>query len=89
MSHSILVGQFLSVTFSRDIHSSFVLKLFLNPQEFTQRLLWQSLTNGQLYEPATSQLFLRYLRPNDRVVDVGAHVGYYTLLASVLVGTSG
>ncbi len=84
-----LVGQSIAVTFSPGDRAPFTLQFFLNPQEFTQGLLWQALTHNQLYEAATSLLFCRYLRPGDRVVDVGAHVGYYTLLAAALVGDTG
>ncbi|NJK59894.1 MAG: FkbM family methyltransferase [Oscillatoriales cyanobacterium SM2_1_8] len=84
-----LVGQPVTVTLAPGDRPAFVLNLFLNPQEFTQRLLWQALAHNQPYEPATSFLFCRYLRPGDRAVDVGAHVGYYTLLAASLVGATG
>lgn len=41
------------------------------------------------YEGEQTRLFEQLLRPGGTVLDVGAHVGYYTLLASVLVGGSG
>ena len=41
------------------------------------------------YEPQQSALFERTLKPGDTVFDVGAHAGYYTLLASRLVGPEG
>lgn len=41
------------------------------------------------YEPQTSALFKRLLKPNMKVVDVGANIGYYTVLASKLVGLGG
>jgi len=41
------------------------------------------------YEPFTTELFKRQLRPGMTVVDCGAHIGYYTLLAAKLVGTNG
>ena len=44
---------------------------------------------GGTYEREQTRLFERLVRPGDTVLDVGAHVGYYTLLASVLVGDSG
>jgi FkbM family methyltransferase len=44
---------------------------------------------GGTYEPEQTRLFERLLRPGHTVLDVGANVGYYTLLASVLVGDSG
>ena len=41
------------------------------------------------YEPLQSQSFQQLLQPGEIVFDVGAHVGYYTVLSSVLVGPSG
>jgi len=41
------------------------------------------------YEREQTRLFERHLRPGHTVLDVGAHVGYYTLLSSVLVGDAG
>lgn len=44
---------------------------------------------GGTYEPEQTRLFEELLRPGHTVLDVGANVGYYTLLASVLVGDPG
>jgi FkbM family methyltransferase len=41
------------------------------------------------YEYRTRQLFERTVGSEDVVYDVGAHAGFYTLLASVLVGPAG
>lgn len=41
------------------------------------------------YEPETVSFFKRYVKPGIVVLDVGAHVGYYTRLFSSLVGKSG
>ncbi len=41
------------------------------------------------YEPHLTAVFERYCRPGMTVVDVGANLGYYTLLAAALVGPSG
>jgi len=41
------------------------------------------------YEPATTRLFQETLQPGMVVIDIGAHVGYYTLLAAKLVGPTG
>lgn len=41
------------------------------------------------YEPIQSEAFQRLIRPGSVVFDVGAHVGYYTVLSSVLAGTRG
>lgn len=42
-----------------------------------------------LYEPAVTRFFQSTLKDGMTVVDLGAHVGYYTVLASSLVGSSG
>jgi len=42
-----------------------------------------------LLEPRTSALFERVLQAGDTYVDVGAHVGYHSLLARQLVGPTG
>lgn len=42
-----------------------------------------------MVEPQQTKLFLNRLKPGDTVFDVGANVGYYTLLASRSVGQGG
>lgn len=49
--------------------------------------VWRVL--GGTYEPDQTELFRRSVRPGDDVLDLGAHLGYYTLLASRLAGISG
>nr|WP_281411978.1 FkbM family methyltransferase [Motiliproteus sediminis] len=49
----------------------------------------QCLSQGVLYEQFTSWVVISLLRPGDIAVDVGAHVGFYTLLMRSLVGASG
>jgi len=41
------------------------------------------------WEPNNSSLISSILRPGDVFVDIGANIGYYTLLASTLVGSGG
>jgi FkbM family methyltransferase len=47
-----------------------------------------ALLSGQ-YEPATSFVFAQALTEGDIAIDVGAHWGYYTLLAAALCGNRG
>lgn len=41
------------------------------------------------YEPIQSDAFRRLIRPGSVVFDVGAHVGYYAVLSSLLTGPGG
>jgi len=41
------------------------------------------------YEMATTKLFRQIIKPGMVVVDIGANIGYFTLLAAELVGSSG
>lgn len=41
------------------------------------------------YESETSRLIQRLLQPGDTMIDVGANIGYFTLLASRAVGPTG
>ena len=74
--------RLLLPSYSRVDHG---LLMQLDPQEWTQIDI---LTNGGL-EPRTASLFRKILRPGDTYIDVGAHVGYHTLLACQAVGPTG
>src|SRR5690242_1374769 len=41
------------------------------------------------YERHTQKVLTEIIRPGDIVLDIGANVGFYTLLAARLVGSSG
>ena len=41
------------------------------------------------YEPGVSRIITESLKPGDTFIDIGAHVGYFTLLASSGVGPTG
>lgn len=49
--------------------------------------VWRVL--GGSYERVQTELFRAHVRPGHTVIDLGAHIGYYTLLASALVGARG
>lgn len=65
------------------------LKISLELNQFSQKIIWNFLSNSQLYEPETSQLVERVLKGGDCFVDIGAHIGYFSLLAAKIVGDHG
>lgn len=57
--------------------------------DLRDRSVAQKLYLGRKYEPAECALFAKLVEPGMTFFDVGAHVGYYTLLAARLVGDAG
>lgn len=47
------------------------------------------LKRKEIYEPWETGIIKRNLKPSNTFVDIGAHIGYYTVLASGLVGPGG
>lgn len=45
--------------------------------------------SGELYEPSISAVIARYITPGMVAVDIGANIGYLTMLLASLVGPSG
>ena len=62
------------------------LTMYLNPRD---RVITPSMLAYGTWEPVETSLLLDNLRPGDTVIDVGANVGYYTLLAARKVGPRG
>src|SRR5436309_218434 len=55
----------------------------------TNEILQQYLYYFGVWEPHVTSWICGRLRPGDGFIDVGANIGYYTLLASHLVGAAG
>lgn len=53
------------------------------------RVIATHLLGGGVWEPSETAAFLAHARPGMCVFDVGANIGYYTLLAARAVGPSG
>ena len=49
----------------------------------------ESIRNNKIWAEAETRLFRELIRPGMVVVDVGANIGYFSLLASMLVGSAG
>ncbi|HEY1719833.1 MAG TPA: FkbM family methyltransferase [Magnetospirillaceae bacterium] len=65
------------------------MKLDLDENLSNEKTILSFVTKGQYYEPEISQLMLRVVRDGDTVIDVGANVGFFTILAATLVGSNG
>lgn len=48
-----------------------------------------NLLRVKIWEPFETEVFRRLCRPGDFVVDIGANIGWYSVIASRLVGRSG
>jgi hypothetical protein len=63
----------------------------------TQRLIWLDLIDDYVsrgclldaYEPAETGLLKHYLKPDHVLLDIGANIGWFTLLASTIIGRQG
>ncbi len=64
-------------------------RLALDPAFETQRVMLEYLDAGRLYEQETCTYLAAILRDGDVFVDVGAHVGWFSLFAASLVGPTG
>jgi FkbM family methyltransferase len=60
-------------------------RMLVDTADVTGRVL---ATSG-VWEPGVTALFRQLIRPGDVVVDVGANIGYFTILAARLVGLEG
>lgn len=63
--------------------------LWLDPNEPSQRYIAECIEKFGLYEPHEVKALCETLKDGDTFFDVGAHVGYFSALASALVGESG
>jgi FkbM family methyltransferase len=65
------------------------LKICLEPEAFTQKRMLDSFSQSRFYQSEISQLLMEILKPGDCFIDIGAHIGYFSLLAALLVGDRG
>ncbi|MFQ5962993.1 MAG: FkbM family methyltransferase [Candidatus Scalinduaceae bacterium] len=85
-----------SSNITKEINLSFKLgdiplkyKLTLNLEEFSQKIIWDFISHNRLYEEETSCFIATIVKMGDVVIDIGGHIGYFSLLASELVGKEG
>lgn len=68
-------------------HTAF--DILLDSDDYNQNYVLNILQTGFCYEPENVHVMLRALRLGDVCIDVGANVGFFTLLMSGLVGDKG
>jgi FkbM family methyltransferase len=94
----------LARTFAHPLKNAFIAALRITGHQYrvAAPLFWGDQFHGfipeavtslvwkyRFYDQSTSLFILRYLNPGDVFVDIGAHFGYFTLLAARLVGLQG
>jgi FkbM family methyltransferase len=66
-------------------------KMYVNINDVSpaMRTTLQTYASNLIHEKTTTDLFKKVVKPGNVVVDLGANIGYFTLLASKLVGSNG
>jgi FkbM family methyltransferase len=65
------------------------ISLYIDSEKYAHRSILELLLQNKLYESETVTFITQYLQAGDCFVDIGAHVGYFSLLAAALVGEQG
>ena len=64
-------------------------QMCLDPSRMSQQMMLECLSRNELYESGTSRFLGTVLREGDTFVDVGAHVGFFSLLGASFTGPAG
>lgn len=65
------------------------LTMIFDPDLPVHNSILGNLQNTGAYEPGTQFFFMRVLRKGEVFIDIGAHVGYFTMIAAAMVGDTG
>jgi len=64
-------------------------KLYLNEGEIIHRVISACFSKNELYKSSLVNFFASILRANDCLIDIGAYIGYLSLIGATLVGCDG
>jgi len=60
-------------------------KMLIDPKDtYVMRKTFRAYNTYRVHEPATTALFRKIIKPGDRFLDIGANIGYFSLLATSL-----
>ncbi len=65
------------------------MRIELDPDLPAEQTVLGFLKANRLYEPDIAEVMIRAIAPGDVVLDVGANIGFFTLLMAVLTGPAG
>jgi FkbM family methyltransferase len=78
------------VNISMDVgEKKHAVKLYLNEGELIHRVISTCFAKNELYKSSLANFFASVLRVNDCFIDIGAYIGYFSLLGATLVGCDG
>jgi len=80
--------QRITLTFNRPGGSTGLI-LDLDDQQFSQKLMLDYFGHNVIYEPETARMFEQLLQSGDTFLDIGGHVGFFSLFSAGLVGPTG
>jgi FkbM family methyltransferase len=79
----------VTINLSRGAVQTLQMKLELDANWAAEQSVLSRLQSGVSFESDVANAFIKMLRAGDVVADVGANIGYLTVLAALLVGPSG
>ncbi len=68
-----------------ELNSSGLSLKFHSKDQYSKKWFYPRYDHRKIHEPIATNLFIEHLKPNSHVMDIGAHLGYFTCLASHLV----
>jgi len=67
-----------------DMHVAGITVVYDTSDAYSRHWFYPRYGGKRLHEPITTKIFTDYIQPQDVVLDIGAHLGYFTCLAATL-----